>query len=479
MTQQRTRILAKPNRNRGSSQQERGAAVLVLLAIVVLIGIFFVVRAFRSTPPEIVLNTDRKGLGRSTLVSFTINDRRGLSSLAVTLEQNGQHFPVIAEDFASRWSPNSLWRPGPKTETRQVMLGTGEQQQLKDGQATLHIVAVNTNWFSSRATLDRTFSVRSRPPSISIQTSGVMYINQAGSEMALYAVSPGTVTSGVRVGSYFFPGYPMPGGQPDDRIAFFAFPFDAPVTAIPTVIAKDDADNEAQATFPYKLFEKRFRRRDIAIDDAFMQATVPAILSHSPEVKDQGDLLKNFVLVNNEVRKANRARIAELGRDTVAEFLWEGPFLQLSNSAVESQFADFRSYMYKGQKVDEQVHLGFDLASVIHAPVVAANSGRVIFAEYLGIFGNTIIIDHGFGLQTIYAHLNSFKVKPGDRVAKNQVIADSDSTGLAGGDHLHFTTLISGVEVNPVEWWDKLWIDRHLMDRLAAYRKATSPASLQ
>ena len=118
------------------------------------------------------------------------------------------------------------------------------------------------------------------------------------------------------------------------------------------------------------------------------------------------------------------------------------------------------------------MHLGFDLAVVSHTPVEAANSGRVVFADYLGIFGNAIILDHGFGLQTLYANLNSFRVKPGDKVAKGQVIAESDSTGLAGGDHLHFTTLLDGVEVNPVEWWDKLWIDKHIMAKLAGGKEA-------
>ncbi|MBI4465247.1 MAG: M23 family metallopeptidase, partial [Acidobacteria bacterium] len=146
-------------------------------------------------------------------------------------------------------------------------------------------------------------------------------------------------------------------------------------------------------------------------------------------------------------------------------------FLQLSNTAVESQFADYRTYIYQGKKVDEQVHLGFDLASVQHAPVLAANSGRVVLAEYLGIFGNTIILDHGFGLQSLSAHLNSFQVKPGDQVSKGQVIGETGTTGLAGGDHLHFTLLLAGVEVNPIEWWDPLWVQKHILERLAAVKR--------
>ena len=456
-------VAARP----GKRQNERGSAGIVFLILLVVAGVSFIIWELRGKPPEIRLLTERKGIGRSTAISFSATDRRGLRALTVTLDQGGQSIPVRAETFASRWA----WRTGPKTETREILLGTEQQQHLRDGQATLRIVAENKNWFSSRASIERTYGVRSRAPSISVR-SGLLYINQAGCEMVIYSVSPGTVVSGVRVGAYFFPGLPLPGGKTEDRLAFFAFPYDASTDATPIVIARDDAENEATASIAFHLFPKNFRHRDIPIDDKFLQSTVPAILAHTPGARDQGDLLKNFLFVNGELRKANRAKIAEIGKDTVPEFLWEGPFIQLTNSAVESQFADYRSYIYQGKKVDEQVHLGFDLAVVIHTPVPAANSGRVVFADYLGIFGNAILLDHGFGLQTIYAHLNSFKVKTGDKVTKGQVIADSDSTGLAGGDHLHFTTLLDGVEVNPVEWWDKLWIEKHILDKLAADKQS-------
>ena len=447
-------------------------AGIILLVVLLAIAVFFLVRELRSVSPEVHLFTEWKGIGRSTPFAFTAKDRRGLRSLSVALEQGGEAIPVLSEIYVPRWA---FWRSGPKLVTQEINLGTTQQKQLKDGQANLRIVVQNKNWFSSRTALERTLAVRSRPPAIEVHTGGILYINQAGCEMVLYHVSPGTASSGVRVGTYFFPGFPLPGGEAGERLAFFAFPYDVPADSVPQVVARDDADNEVKATFSYHLFPKSFRHRDIPLTDQFMQATVPAILAHTPELADQGDLLKNFLLVNGTLRRSNRAKIAEFSKQTVPEFLWEGPFLQWSNSAVESQFADYRSYIYQGKKVDEQVHLGFDLAVVTHSPVAASNSGRVVFADYLGIFGNAVILDHGFGLQTLYAHLNSFRVKAGDKVTKGQLIADSDSTGLAGGDHLHFTTLLDGVEVNPVEWWDKLWIDKHIMARLSG---GTPPAEV-
>ena len=309
--------------------------------------------------------------------------------------------------------------------------------------------------------------VRTRPPTIEV-LSGLLYVNQGGSEMLLYRVSDSAIVSGVRAGEYFFPGFPLPNGQAGDRIALFAFPYDLDATTQAQLVARDDAGNEAIANFPHQVIAKKFRSRDIPIDDQFLQAVVPAILSNTPEIADQGDLLKNFLELNGKLRETNRSRIAEVARQTAPTMLWEGPFLQLANSAVESQFADFRTYIYQGEKVDQQTHLGFDLASVQHDAVKASNDGVVVFAEFLGIFGNTIILDHGLGLQTLYSHLSSFGVKPGDKVTKGQEIAKSGSTGMAGGDHLHFTTLLNGVEVNPIEWWDPLWIRQHILEKLPA-----------
>src|SRR5687768_8683235 len=135
---------------------------------------------------------------------------------------------------------------------------------------------------------------------------------------------------------------------------------------------------------------------------------------------------------------------------------WNGPFYRIGK--VESFFADQRSYIYKGKKIDQQMHLGFDLSDVQKAPVKSANSGRIIYAAPLGIYGNCIVVDHGYGLQSIYGHLSEFLVKPGDMVQKEQVIARSGATGLAGGDHLHFSMQVDGVQVNPLEWWDDHWI---------------------
>ena len=216
----------------------------------------------------------------------------------------------------------------------------------------------------------------------------------------------------------------------------------------------------------HEAFLKPFKRSRIELTDAFIDRVVPAILQHQPDLDASGDTLAKFLVLNGELRRRNAETIAALAAKTAPETLWSGPFEQLANTKVEASFADHRTYFYKGKEVDQQVHLGFDLASVKHAPVRAGNGGTVVYAANLGIYGNAVVIDHGMGVQSLYGHLSELAVKPGDHVDKGQEIGRSGETGLAGGDHLHFTMLVDGHMVSPVEWWDAHWIQDRLYRKL-------------
>ena len=274
------------------------------------------------------------------------------------------------------------------------------------------------------------------------------YINQGGSELVLFTPSGYWSEAGVHAGKYTSRSFAKPGSAAE-RFSLFAYPWES-TDAVPVVYVRNVAGTEATATFATKIFPKRYRKRDIEISDAFLNKVVNDI-----DPGGTGEPLDRFLRINREMRRVNNETL-----------LWSGPFLQLGNSKVESQFADVRSYIYKGKKVDEQVHLGFDLSVVQHTPVVASNDGVVVFAERLGIYGNCIVVDHGYGLQSVYGHLSSIGVKPGDAVKRGQEMGKSGATGLAGGDHLHFTMQVDGIQINPVEWWDAHWIKDHVQGKL-------------
>jgi murein DD-endopeptidase MepM/ murein hydrolase activator NlpD len=334
---------------------------------------------------------------------------------------------------------------------------------------------LNLRTLTTTATKD--IQVRLEPPRIAV-VSTHHYVNHGGTEFVVYRATPSDVASGVRVGDVEYPGFAV-GNDPAVKGAFFALLYDQPLHAKILAFARDEAGNEATSTFIDNVFEKPQKKSRIELDDKFVGRVVPEILEHSPELKlappaGGADMIPAFLEVNGDLRRRNADQIAALAKQTSPMRLWDGPFVQLGNSKVEAAFADHRTYTYKGKEVDHQVHLGFDLAVTSRVPVVAANAGTVLNASWLGIYGNCVILDHGMGVQSLYGHLSSFDVKVGDRVSRGQTIGRSGMTGLAGGDHLHFTMLVNGKMVNPVEWWDSHWIQDRVMRKLG---EAGAPAA--
>jgi len=266
------------------------------------------------------------------------------------------------------------------------------------------------------------------------------------------------VRDGVQAGEAWSPGYPLPGAGKEDRFALFAVPYDLADPSSVKLTAADDVDNESQVTFIDQFTARKPFEGTINLTDAFLNKVVPAILSQTPEMADAGGLLENFLSINRDLRKANAAALVELASKSKPQFLWSRPFLPMPNAKVMAPFAEARTYVYQGRAVDHQTHLGFDLAVTKAVAVPASNDGVVALARFFGIYGNTVVVDHGYGLQSLYAHLSSIDVKEGQEVKRGDTLGRTGDTGLAGGDHLHFSILLAGQPVNPQEWWDAHWI---------------------
>ncbi len=254
------------------------------------------------------------------------------------------------------------------------------------------------------------------------------YINQGGSELVAFTPSGAWTESGVKVGDYTFRSFPMP-NHPDQRFSLFAMFWNLPVDTPMYVYASNPSGAMAKANFWLKVFPKKFRKSTLALESMNVDRIVNQI---DPNHKIPGDTIQRFIYINNDMRKQNNKTLADLRFQTAEKFLWTGAFLPMVDSTVESRFADDRTYTWQGKKVDEQTHLGFDLAKLAHSPIPASNDGKVLWAEDLGIYGNCVVIDHGFGLQTFYGHMSEFLVKKGDMVKKGQIIGKTGSTGLAG-----------------------------------------------
>jgi murein DD-endopeptidase MepM/ murein hydrolase activator NlpD len=251
--------------------------------------------------------------------------------------------------------------------------------------------------------------------------------------------------------------------------ALYALPLEP--GAAPRVIAEDRAGNHASAPASISMLPRPRPSGSIELDDEFMASKVDEILG-----SQDGPVLDGYLKINRDIRKANAEKIRELCRTSSPRMLWSGAFEPLPNGETREKFGVRRTYRYQGRDVDQQTHLGLDFASLSHADVPAANSGNVVFAEDLGIYGNTVIIDHGLGLFSLYAHLSDISVAVGDAVKKGELLGHTGTTGLAGGDHLHFSMIVSGEFVEPEEWLDAKWIQDHVYARLGS-APATAPAA--
>jgi murein DD-endopeptidase MepM/ murein hydrolase activator NlpD len=425
----------------------------------------------------VITITQPSVIGQGGTLDVTIDAPAGeLTALDIQLEQKGRAFPILNAVSAP---DGSIVTQGDRVRVTRP-IGKKVLPDLVNGPATVKVSATRPVFRKLRqvsSEASKEVQVRLTPPRVAVLSTH-HYVNQGGAEMVVYRVSPADVESGVRIGDVTYPGFAAAGAglrDPELKVAFFALLYNQPVDVPMEIFAQDVAGNQARAAFEHRVFPKKFRRSRIPLDDKFLGRVVPAILQSSPQLQaSEGDLLPSFLKINNDLRRMNNETIASLAKKTSPSMLWEGAFQPLGGSQVESSFADFRTYLYGGKDVDQQVHLGFDLAKTANAPVISANNGKVLFAAELGIYGNTVIVDHGMGVQSLYAHLSSFAVHEGDDVKKGQTLGASGQTGLAGGDHLHFSMMVNGQFVNATEWWDQHWLDDRVLRKL---REAGLPAA--
>ncbi len=441
--------------------------LLLLLVVAALVAGGLVV--FRTgADPEIHLAAGLPGIGNATPLTVEVAEpQRGLTAVRVELIQ-GERTELLA---ARTYEPLPFWKFwGPRTGSDRFELEVGRKnvENLVEGTATIRVTADRAGTplrGGKPVSEDLLLPVKLRPPLLQV-TSLHTYVTQGGCEAVVYRVGPTAVRDGVEAGEWFFPGYPVPDGQEGQRFAVFSAPYDLDDGSSIRLIAEDDVRNRAEAAFVDRFTPKPIHHDNITVGDRFLEKVVPEILGQTPELRDQGNLLENYLLINRELRKANAATLLELAGKTAPGFQWRRRFLQLPNSQVTSTFADRRTYFYEGREVDRQDHLGFDLASVKHAEIPAANDGVVLLARYFGIYGNAVLLDHGYGLQSLYGHLSSLSVQEGQTVKRGDILGRTGETGLAGGDHLHFTMLLHGLPVNPTEWWDPNWIQNRIALKL-------------
>ncbi len=433
----------------------KAIVIILVLALFGAVALFFI----SAETPAVTVTPAVKTIGISTPVTVHIADPHGVRRLDAYLEQNGARYPLHSETAP----PTRLfWKRHEPARTVTFEAGKNKAPNLKEGKARLVVEAVSNDLRGGTGTAAADVDVILAAPRV-IPDDAQHYINQGGMELVTFAVSGSWDEAGVRVGKYTFRSFPLPGKPADQRFAMFGYPWDLPPDITPVVYARNRAGTEATGRFWFKLFPKKFRVRDFELTDALMEKLVTSV-DPTGQLVPGPDTLSRFLKINGAMRQKNNQQLYDLRSKTEEKILWDGPFIHYGKE--EADFADVRNFIYRGTKVDQQVHLGFDLSDVQNAPVNAANDGRVVWAADLGIFGNCIVLDHGYALQSIYGHLRQIDVKVGDMVKKGQKMGIAGQTGFAGGVHVHFSMQVDGVQVNPREWWDEHWIRDRILAKL-------------
>ncbi len=440
---------------------------LYLIGTVVLglvgVGIWLAVVRFEGEKPTIDIDLFRAAIGPSQELKFSAGDQKsGLRKIWIGLVKDGREHVLLQKNISG-----GAGRVKPKTFSVKIdpaALG------LSDGKALLRMVAWDYSWRDwgkgNRHYIEKNIVIDTKPPRIDV-LSRAHNISQGGTGLVIYRLSESCQESGVLMGDRFFPGYS--GHFKDESIfmAFAALGHDQKTTTKVAVKALDHAGNQARAGFPHYLKRRRFKKDTINISDRFLKWKMPEFAVDG-EAGEPNPLLAKFLKVNGDLRRANYEQLVAVTARSAGEIYWEGSFARLPKAARKAGFAEQRTYRYKNKTIDRQVHLGTDLASIAQSKVPAANKGKVVLADSLGIYGKTVMIDHGFGLLSLYSHLSRIDVSLDQMVEKNEIIGRTGLTGMAGGDHLHFAVMVHHTFVNPVEWWDANWIMHNVTDKIKA-----------
>ncbi|MBX3023857.1 M23 family metallopeptidase [bacterium] len=448
----------------------KGALVL-FGALAVLVGAVWWFK-LEPGPPQVDFAQVPDPIGRTVTGDLVVRaaGHPGLRYVEVRLVANGQAITLYRQELPA----------SPSTREQDIALNADlSATGAVEGPAKLEVVAGTYAWHlfgGERETVaSRDVTIDTTPPRVDVLTTQ-NNMRLGGAALALFRVSPDATDVSVKVDPYSFPAVRGYFADPSLVMVLFAVPQDLTAQARPVLRAVDAAGNATEVSVPVSIKNRQFPERQLQIDDAFLQRKVPEILSKVGKPVP-ADLVQGYLVVNREVRKESEDKLDAITAQTADVPLWTGVFRRQTNAAPMSAFADRRAYVYKGETIDKQTHLGYDLASLKRAPVEATQAGVVLFAGYLGIYGDTVVIDHGLGVSSLYGHLSSIGVKEGQRVAAGEVIGQTGETGLAGGDHLHFSILVRGVQVDPVEWWDPKWMREHLADQLAS-QPAAKPAAV-
>lgn len=433
-------------------------------------------RAMDRTPPNIELkwppSSPTTDNNNGVAISIEVADLQShIATISLRIEQSGRSIDLLDEQ--------NLNAP---TFSREIPY-SAQALGLKEGEASLIIEASDNAFLKNTSTKRVPFLVDLYSPQIELLTQQHI-ANQGGAELVIFrVVEKNLKVAGVEVGDFIFPA--IAGIKLDSRLSakdiyatLFAIPLEFQVKNSPiNVFAQDSSGNRTTHELNFTVKPASLKPVQSRLSEAFLKKKIPALYRKYCEqaqiiepirLESIENYIEAFRLVNEEYRKLLNTKLESIFKRPPTARAWESTFIRPLSASTSSILGEDRSYSLNGIPAGGSIHNGLDLASVEHDSIKSVANGTVVFAKDHGIYGNTIVIDHGFGVMSLYGHLSSFSCKEGDQIKMGQIIGRTGTTGLAGGDHLHFELRIFGTPVRPIEWWDAHWIKDNIEGKIIA-----------
>ena len=425
---------------------------LLIIIIILAVGYLYLSPAFEQNKPQIKI-ADKIYWNLKSKLTVDFEDESGIKYYKITFKDGKRNIVLNQEVISSNQKNLSIDIVPPKLD-----------MFYKGDKAVLEIEVVDNskwNFLEGNKALKKVNIILDTKKPVANVLSNSRYIQRGGSAVVVVEVSDDNLED-----MYIsFNGKKkfklMPYKTKNYFVALVAWPIDIEEFNRVNLVVLDKAKNKRITKVPFYIQKKKIKTDDIELNKNFIKNVSAFVLEQSGEAvpNDVGEI---FVYSNTHLRDKNIEQLEKTAlnsmKDKVIEEFKIKPFRRLRGSKTVAGYGERRHYFLDGQEINQAWHLGVDWASVKKAPIKTSNSGEVVFKNYLGLYGNSIIIDHGMGLFSLYAHTSTQKVEVGDIVKAKEVIANTGSTGAVFGDHLHFGILIQGVEVNPLEWMDKNWI---------------------
>lgn len=442
-------------------KKKKFKVTLFFLILVLIYGLYALYVAFAHNPGFELLY--KNTISYSGLKARIISDNTKISMIKVSLGTKEKSiYPIYQENNLDSDFEEKIISI-PFTEEDKVVKFI-KKNNLKSLYLYYQIEYEN-KFFNSNLNKKIKISIDFQPPSIkSVRTDSYVYLGGIG--YVIYKTSKDTFLSYVDTGlnTNFYP-ITIEGDSVDSNLVFFTCGNSPCKNGKIKIVAEDLSGNSVSILRRMKtLKNKNWKTSNIVIDLSFLLNKYNEIFDSNLTTVS----IDNFLELNMILREKNNIEISSNTSAISRNLITSGNFYQMRNSKVFSDFSEKRDYYFKDEDkpLMTTYHWGYDLSSIKNAKIYSSSEGLVSYVnnDGLGIYGKTIIINHGLGFYSLYSHLSEILVSVGDKVKTDTIIGRTGESGLAFGDHLHFGTYLQGVPFNSSEVWDKKYFFQKVLN---------------